>query len=108
MKFWIDFGLDFEANLGSSWDVLGRLGSLLACLGRVLGVSWRCLFGGLGASWLLGLPWERLGSILERFWEGFGVVLVLSQHCFFLTFVMNFNLALSVPPFRQGITRLGP
>ena len=80
MKFWIDFGLDFEANLGSSWDVLGRLGSLLACLGRVLGVSWRCLFDGLGASWFLGLPWERLGSILERFWEGFGVVLVLSQH----------------------------
>ena len=90
MKFWIDFGLDFEANLGSSWDVLRRLGSLFACLGRALGVSWRCLFGGLGASWLLGLPWERLGSILERFWEGFGVVLVLSQHRFFLFFFDEF------------------
>ena len=80
MKFRIDLGLDFEANLGSSWDVLGCLGSLFACLGRVLVVSWRRLFGGLGASWLLGLPWERFGNIFERFWESFGLVLVLSQH----------------------------
>ena len=90
MKFWIDFGLDFEANLGSSWDVLGRLGSLLACLGRVLGVSWRRLFGGLGASWLLGLSWERFGIVLGAFWKHFGSILeefwislVVSRHHFF-------------------------
>ena len=72
MKFWIDFGLDFEANLGSSWDVLGRLGSLLACLGGVLAVSFWWLGGVLALGAALGASWEHFGTILGGFWGGFG------------------------------------
>ena len=71
MKFWIDFGLDFEANLG-------RLGTSCDALGlssRVLGASWGCLGGVFLVAWGRLGSWGCLGSVLGAFWNDFGKVL---------------------------------
>jgi len=91
--------MDFGTNLGSAWDVLGNLGGLLGCLGRVLGVSWRRLRGVLGASWLLELSWDRFGNILcpfwDRFWDRlaivFGTLLGIVLGLFWISFGIDSN-----------------
>ena len=92
-QFFKRFWNGFWSQLGVVLGRLGRLGRLLGCLGRVLGVSLGRLLGVLGASWLWGWSWDRFWTILGPFWERFGMVFDLSRHRFFINFVKVFFLA---------------
>ena len=59
--------MDFGANLGSSWGVLGCLGRLLWCLGGVLKASSECLGDVMALGAVLASFWEHFGSILGPF-----------------------------------------
>ena len=77
--------------LEASWGVLGRLGSILGCLGRfraVLRASWEYLeASGRRLGVVLEASWSRLGDVLERLgpswvvmwpsWERLGGILCL-------------------------------
>ena len=62
IEIWRHLGGVLEASMG----VLGRLGSILSCLGEfraVLGASWSYLERVLGASWgRLGPSWNGMGA----------------------------------------------
>ena len=64
--------------LETSWGVLGRLGSILGCLGRfraVLRAFWGCLeASGKRLGVVLEAYWSRLGDVLERLGSSWGVM----------------------------------
>ena len=64
--------------LEASWGVLGRLGSILGCLGRfraVLRASWEYLeASGRRLGVVLEASWSRLGDVLERLGSSWGVM----------------------------------
>ena len=64
--------------LETSWGVLGRLGSILGCLGRfraVLRASWEYLeASGRRLGVVLEASWSRLGDVLERLGPSWGVM----------------------------------